>query len=430
MFRARCRLLMMQRSTGFLGAAATDAQRVAVPSLHVALGLAQAEETARTGAGVATGDALLPCAQGDVAAMAGVSMVRNYKYELVARQAARDNFIFAKQEGPATYSYFSMLDTAPIDVARRMLKVPRSERNFHVVFGREGAPLDFFADIDAQCAEHDRTRGERLLLQVLDAFGEEAATLGSEIDHVVALDGHSPDKLSYHLHIRLKGVAFADYRHVRDVVSTINRKLNHNVIDPAPLRRNGMLRTAYSPKFGDPFRCELSPLVAQDPELARRTRVSREMPHDEIMLASFVNRTEAGLKTVRRVGATREVLRDERGAIISSFVHERNKSMRFHDCIRAMDGYRVEWADDYKTWIAVGLALHSFGSDDTTFMRWVNFARLSPGKFDLSRSRKLWTTFAKRRDCYNWRRGFNYLTKTIFTDSGMVAPKIDRRRRK
>ena len=111
---------------------------------------------------------------------------------------------------------------------------------------------------------------------------------------------------------------------------------------------------------------------------------------------------------------------DKQGRPIPAFFTERVKPKRQREAIKSVHALPSTAAEPYDQWIRVGLALHNFGAEDRNFEEWVQFSVRAPHKFSRETCRSMWDKFQRHPDHENWPRGYNYLTKTIWRELGII----------
>lgn len=382
-------------------------------------------------------------------------MVRSYRLDQVLAQVSANDVIVARQDA-TRYSFIGFRDIAALDVARSLLLVPEHMRHFHTVCAREGAACDFYADVDLSL-EAD---GEGTLLQITDRLQETMRALKFGAYETIVLSSRHAHKQSFHLHVRGAESAFTDFRAVRGIADSVNASMGAPIIDMSCYRYNGTLRTAFCAKVARPLGsasaggaatamgtsrvCHLVPYEAKDAELARRLRGMTEMSPEQIFEASLATRqiptesfpTAQPLRLFSGVGKhsklakhlrssglnTCEAEEVDEGAAAASkahrFLREDVKWLRYKNAVKKARQLPLSAAEDYQTWISVGLALRSFGSEANIFEEWMRFSAKCPAKYSRDVCEAKWLTFGNGSDADNWRRGYNYLTSTVWRQLG------------
>ena len=253
--------------------------------------------------------------------------------------------------GSATYTAWPSATAG--DIYQYASSLPVKQRALHCVFGRTGVPMDFCADLDLPLDPNDTQKkryGHELMVKVC----EEASAVLSEsfqkqFNRLVVLQSFSPKKLSYHIHARVdETTAFADFNSVGKFCRLIQAKLDknslHNVIDSQIYRSNGSLRL---------YNCVKS--IGNDVTLSH---VAHKYPKEweplpeELFDMSLV---------MRKLVDVKNKLEYEKGEMI-----EREKEVfglddarkQLHAVSKAVLKLS-KYADDYKSWIGISLALKS-----------------------------------------------------------------------
>lgn len=390
-------------------------------------------------------------------------MVRSFRLDQVLSQVSPNDVVVARQDA-TRYSFIGFKDISALDVSRSLLLVPEHMRHFHTVCAREDAPCDFYADVDLT-READ---GEEALLQITDRLSATMEALKFGNFTTVILNSQHAHKQSYHLHVRGEQSAFTDFRAVRGIADSINLALGTPTIDMSCYRYNGTLRTAFCAKMvraagtsvaatgalGTSLVSHLVPYEAKDSELRTRLRGMTEMSAEQIFEASLATRqipTESlpftqPLRLFSGVGKhsklakhlrsnggvnTCEALVDDendddsnikrssRSSQSHRFLREDVKWLRYKYAAKKVRQLPISAAEDYNTWVSVGLALHSFGGENNIFDEWMRFSAKCPEKFSREACHEKWMTFNGSSDAGNWRRGYNYLTSTVWRQLGM-----------
>eukprot|EP00744_Colponema_vietnamica_P002707 GILI01004218.1.p1 GENE.GILI01004218.1~~GILI01004218.1.p1 ORF type:complete len:419 (+),score=80.56 GILI01004218.1:397-1653(+) len=361
-------------------------------------------------------------------------MIRSFRLDQVLSQVTTNDIVIAKQDS-SRYSFLGFKDLAALDVGRSLLLVPEHMRRFHTVCAREKAPCDFYADIDLA----KDVDGEEVLLQVTDRVNAKLKAIGFGSSTTVILQSHHEHKLSYHLHVRGEKSAFTDFRAVRAIADGVNLQMGNPVVDMNCYRYNATLRTAFCAKLtpsskGTALLGHLVPLVAKDDELARRLVPMSELSAERLFEVSLINRqipteTFPDAKPLQLFNALG--LRDKLGKALAAdgmntneevgghrFLREDVKWLRYKSAITKLRQLPTEAAEDYLTWIAVGLALHSFGVESHIFEEWARFSLRCPEKFSREACQAKWVTFNSTAEPNNWRRGYNYLMTSVWRRFG------------
>lgn len=393
------------------------------------------------------------------------AMHRSYRLDVVQQKMTRGGIILAKQENEETFSFVGFEGLPYLAVATRLMLLPEEHRTFHVVCST-GGPCDFYGDIDLPA-----TTSDKIVTELLDAAVNEVTTLMSSAcermqqraakqqqiaafagPEVLLLRNPNPAKKSLHLHMSFPHLCFEDYVGVRAVAEHINAKVSLALFDLHCYRSKGMLRLPFNGKSrrqndAHEARHSLEPVLSFPPSaegnrLRSATASSAALSRPQIVSKAFCLREEYALTkpslwkelkgaahavprgtlfpNVASRGSSRPAEFDEAGRKIPAFLAEATKPRRYQEVVKSVRSMPTRCADHYDQWIRVGLALHNFGSEDKYFEEWVTFSLRCPNKFSRESCRKMWNKFVRHPDHTNWRRGYNYLTKTIYREMGVT----------
>ena len=301
-----------------------------------------------------------------------------------------------------------------------------------------------------------------------------------ESNHTAGKSVVGTAKRSYHIHLRGSESCFEDYRAPRAISENINMSIGSAVIDVGCYHQGGSLRTAFSAKAGPTAATNrFLPLQASDSELQRRLREMLELPPDAVLERSLVTRDVRAVKgtmppTVspapsksstknkstevemqqphspallsaaplrifnarggvvgelnkRGTKGLRKVCVDAAGQAVPRFLREDVKWLRYKMALEKLHSLPSGAAADYNIWVRVGLALHNFGTEGFLYREWLRFSMKCPEKFDRDACEKKWKQFGEDNrgsalhpdhERENWRRGYNYLTSTVWRSLG------------
>lgn len=343
-----------------------------------------------------------------------LSLTRSLKLDKL--QASPKDIVLAVQDGVGVYSFASYVGLTAEETADKILSIPDSNRCIHALYGREGVPIDFSADIEfplydnqsQSCAPYS---GEGVMIDLVSAALDRLQHRKLSPQTVLLLDSHSKTKHSYHLHIRCdKALDSVDSaRVIAGEVDAIVQNRGFAAIDLVPYRKGGMLRTAFSVKFTERSRA-LLPLVPKDPELALLVRSGNELSRRDALALSLIQR-HPDTETVR-VSNSRSMSFTTRNVVSAK---ESDKQKFFHRAVVVMRKLPDFCAEQYDYWVRIGLSLHSFNLGPAGLDQWLLFSARSRHKFDDSACRKQWEAWDRCRneDDRDWRRGFGYLTMKL-----------------
>ena len=382
------------------------------------------------------------------------SPARSYRLTQVVDQVTDEDAILACREGQALFSFWGYRGLRREALAKRILEMDADEKAaMYSVYGRVNVPCDFFAminvphysgktDGDAFCdGPKTEYTGETLLEMAIKLTKEHCFNRLKvpEQPRILIIDGKNPHKHVYHLHIQFQSSAFKDYRAVRDAATAINAEAEFQLFDIAVYQANAIKSLACTKLSTGPAtifqpESERSPLA-----LLLKSHKSLSWPDAvEALAASFSFRSATERFSFSPGPAegddadrpaeynpdksfTIHLLKGDKsrttvgpnGEMIPAYLADNKKWQRFGECVAAIRRLPASDAEAYDTWIRVGLALHSFGNESHIFDHWVNFSQRCPHKFSLQACQRYWGIFSKRPECFTWRRGFNYLTRTV-----------------
>lgn len=366
---------------------------------------------------------------------------RSFRLDRVAASVGESDIIVAVQNTTKGFSFIGFPGVARDDVAQRLAHVPLSAHHFHSVCGRERSVCDFYADVDLDPTD----KGEPILHKIVTTVERLFAThtRASEPLTVSILSGTTPEKQSYHVHIRSPTCAFEDFGVVRRVAESINDDLAHDAIDLACYREQGMLRCAFSRKAG--VSVPMLPYEPTDPALSKFTASTKGLSISEVLALSLITRPPQAAPSLKIIKTTAKCLPRPRGEeeidlgvnggvekrnsmfpTTSDYLRESAKWIRYAQATHAVRTLPLAATADFARWVRVGLALHSFGNDEKAFREWMKFSSRSPEKYRVEVCEKKWREFQRRPEAFNWRRGFNYLTKTVWRECCIAPPPMKR----
>lgn len=355
--------------------------------------------------------------------------IRGFRLEAVTAKVKPTDYVLALQQGPNIFHFMAFPGLEKKALCGHLLNAfPNDHRCFHTVFGRPGIPLDFVADIDLPVGPSNATSCDADLTNILTSFHKVMNEhVRNPCDHVMLLhSGSTSSKHSFHLHASVKNSAFDNLTAMKDLALLVNQDLQQNIFDTAIYRPAGSIRIAYAGKFEAPSRILVPYQSTHEPLLKLVSDVSSATKED-IMAMSLVVRPEvtesvqlasgssaAPVKLIKKASTTKmSGETDASGRPIPMHMSEKFKYARLGQALSALNKLPPSVAENYDTWIRVGLSLHSFGHENTIKQHWINFSARCPTKFDPKACDKNWEKFAERPDPYNWRRGYNYMTRVL-----------------
>ena len=211
--------------------------------------------------------------------------------------------------------------------ARAALELVRATREStgaaHFYEHMADAPCTLYFDIDAKV---DRARRN----EVLDANVEWIVVLLRELGHEVAredmrvLDGTREGKVSFH--VLVPRLVLLGDAHRAKMQAAIRRALERRPsdVDAAPYRRNALLRTPYSSKFGTS--APLLPVALNDDgaEYDDAEYMARSVRADAEPVFGTNNNTTTNTNSNTNIGAVEEI-DDELAALIAAIPLERRR---------------------------------------------------------------------------------------------------------
>ena len=354
---------------------------------------------------------------------------RSFRLDAISSKLSPTDILLAKEENNSVFSYLSFQNGSPEAVASRLLALEEKDRLYHVVCGRENIPCDFYADIDLPSGVD---KAEATVADVISCLELRLKPFHpGKFEHLLL---HSPSakKMSFHLHTRCESVLLSDFKAAGALADEINRDLMGNVIDTNCYRANGMLRCAYSAKSDD-LSSRPVPYSPTTSLLSQSILPADALSRTETLIRSFVLRggkVPRGVNLVKlrsiAMGAGKGTSSpgitgndvDEHGNPVSRFMADSAKWRRYNSAVLKLRKLPSKAAVDFNTWVRVGLALHNFSPDEQQFEEWVRFSLKCPQKFSRDMCLKKWNQFERNPDKRNWRRGYNYLTSSIWRHIG------------
>ena len=235
------------------------------------------------------------------------------------------------------------------EIYRYVLTLPKEQRALHAVFGREGVPLDFCADLDLPLSPsdpHAQQQGQLLMEATCD---ETERTLqlayGKQFSKLVVLQSFAVNKLSYHIHARIaEDVAFQDISDLcnfsRIVARSLKLRWKKEVLDSGIYRTGGQLRLYDCVKsIGDDATLD---------KLALKRPLHWNPCPDELFELSLVTRPRS---------VVRELITSKSTAPVVKMEDSYDNCMDF--VIKTVPRLEESVAHAYSSWIQIGLALKS-----------------------------------------------------------------------
>ncbi|CUF99232.1 mitochondrial DNA primase, putative [Bodo saltans] len=181
-------------------------------------------------------------------------MVKSYKLFEVSSQCGPFDSMFARKLPGGGCQFFAWPGLSQSLACQGILSMPAHLQTVHSLFGRNDVPMDICADIDCAVPEGlnnvDAVQAfqKKILAQHIQGLHEAIHSEGEKIESQVCLQSPNFKKASFHIHIKLKDAAFADFRSLQGFLQTAAGKGNIPFIDLQIYRHNGMLRMYKSKK--------------------------------------------------------------------------------------------------------------------------------------------------------------------------------------
>lgn len=173
-------------------------------------------------------------------------MVKGYRIEEVGSLCSPSDAMFARRLPSGGCQFFAWPGTSLEAASAAIVSMPDTIRTVHAVFGRRGTPIDLVMDIDCHVPQEYwsmskiRPFQRKVLDDVLGPLKEEIEKIGETIASQVVLQSPNLKKASFHVHTRLKDVAFADFESLYGFLFRFQERLPN--VDLQIYRHNGMLR--------------------------------------------------------------------------------------------------------------------------------------------------------------------------------------------
>eukprot|EP00758_Cryptobia_borreli_P001596 Tbor_TRINITY_DN2372_c0_g1::TRINITY_DN2372_c0_g1_i1::g.206::m.206 len=347
--------------------------------------------------------------------------------DLLSNCSATD-IVFARKIKNRGANFFAWPGVAAEEVAAGMLQFPENLRTVHTVFGRDDTPVDLAFDIDENIIITRTMRSPEMIKKYqrdvitssLEGIHSAIADKGHAVDSQVVLVSPNLQKVSFHVHIKLKDVAFKDVTHLGAFVRTsVAPKLPK--IDVQIYRQMGMLRifqskkddmtsplSVYAPEFQ--INIPKASVLSGAGERDRMSRVTNPDNFDEeaLMLHSFIVRPTTSFS--KFVNISPEDLEAARFARMTGNIDglrdnqvkppmPMTKAEALLNAKDWMDALPAELAMEFSTWVKVGLLAHRIGaefdgliSEDIPGLEsrdsmqemlkcWINFSKKVPHKY-------------------------------------------------
>ena len=175
------------------------------------------------------------------------AIVKGYALNEVLAHCKASDCVFARKVLRGGYQFFAWPGTKHADVARAVLSMPDEIRCVHAVFGRIGTPMDLVVDYDqpyptVTSIESARQLRNKRLAFLVERLHRAVSDAHETVESTVVLHSPSIKKFSFHVHVRLAGKAFEDYRAVKAFVESSGIAAELPAVDTQIYRPSGMLR--------------------------------------------------------------------------------------------------------------------------------------------------------------------------------------------
>lgn len=173
-------------------------------------------------------------------------MVKGFRIDEVASSCGRHDAIFARRLPAGGCQFFAWPGTSLEVASKAIVSMPDTIRTVHAVFGRVGTPIDIVMDIDCPVPQEHWSMSKirpfqvNLLDSVLTVLKEEIEKIGERIETQVVLQSPNLKKASFHVHTKLKDVAFEDFNSLYGFLAKFHDRMP--AVDLQIYRSNGMLR--------------------------------------------------------------------------------------------------------------------------------------------------------------------------------------------
>ncbi|EPY35893.1 mitochondrial DNA primase [Angomonas deanei] len=179
-------------------------------------------------------------------------MVKGFKIEEVASLCTSGDALFARRLPSGGCQFFAWPGTPLAIASNAITSMPDTIRTVHAVFGRKNTPIDIVVDVDCPVPQEHwsmhkiRPYQLQVMETVCSVLKEEVEKIGEQIETQVVLNSPNLKKASFHIHTKLKDVAFRDYDSLHGFLAGFHQRIP--TVDLQIYRPNGMLRMFSSMK--------------------------------------------------------------------------------------------------------------------------------------------------------------------------------------
>lgn len=353
-------------------------------------------------------------------------MVKDYRIGTVLDECTTSDAVFARKLPQGGCQFIAWPSTPLPMVATALLGMPSHANTFHALFGRRDVPMDIAIDLDGPLDKNftsaqAKAAQKALLHRALRELDAEIKASGEETESRVVLQSPTLSKSSFHIHVKLKNVAFEDYASLGGFVNTVSKKIPE--IDMAIYRPNGMLRLFKAKK--ENLTCPMT--IYADPE----AQLGQDVTDVAAMMHSLCIRDKSTFDRTLQYTPVKhdhvEFSGNPQKGGADRITVPLTKSEALQDIRRFIRALHPDFAVEWREWIAVGLNLYDVANEfrgvqlpdwdnrppmDVLYDEFVEFSKKSPQKFNLSVCEKTWQGFARERNRKpDWVNCYKFLAK-------------------
>ena len=378
-----------------------------------------------------------------------VPMIKSFRLDEIMPMVSTKDALFARKMSQGNCQYFAWPGLDHQTAANAIVSMPDTIRTCHTIFGRHNVPVDIALDLDgslpSDCQNIERAmklQREALFL-ALGALGESIKILlpNEKVQSRVVLQSPNLSKISYHVHVKLADTAFDDVFSLAVFMKQAKEKFPKELalVDLQIYRMLGMLRMHRCMK--ENRTCSM--IVFADPKANLGFGEGALVPEADAALHSLIIRDVATVtKPLISMRATLGHYPSGGGtATLSQVEHDgRESAWPKRACIlmpikqdeacvqlqRFILNIPAKYAEEWKSWIAVGLAAYQVAYHfrdakvaafdnrpvlDVILEAWIEFSRKCPIKFENGTCEKTWQklTPTRLKDANNWFNAYRKL---------------------
>lgn len=364
---------------------------------------------------------------------AAAKMIKSYKLFEVTSQCTPHDSVFARKLPGGGCQFFAWPGLSQNLACQGILSMPPHLQTVHSLFGRNDVPMDICADIDCavppaiKTVETVQKFQTDVLMKHVTALHDAISAEGESIESQVCLQSPNLKKASFHIHIKLKDAAFADYRSLLGFLQAAHSKGNLPNIDLQIYRPNGMLRMYKSKKEN-----LQSPIgLCADKSLQIGFPSGAPVPDIDAAIHSLCVRGKDSYKRLIQKAYTREFTAsgainpregfqgadDNSGVKKDACLAPKSKVEACENVKRWLQHCPPDAVKDWKGWLAIGMATfrlaHHFRdaqvasfngvSVEAEFLNgWIELSKKVPQKFVPGDCEKRWATFSPESREDSW----------------------------